>query len=297
MKPVENPSIDLAAVLDRQDGIYYCVKDRNSVFLWVNQNFADLVGMTKDELIGHVDSRGAHVEDDKRAIASGKPMLNLHESIPAVMGDGSMANMSIVTQKGLLRDEAGEITGITVCFALAADLANAEYLINKLGLMPAAVGGHIALTEGSAETISADCLPPGFEGPHRLYSRNYYMLRGDEVLALHQLEQDEQWFHHRGASIRLHVFPDDANYWTVVVGSQLDADEYLQGLAPANHWFGGELVTPGTYSLCSCSVAPGFEATDPTMPTAADVADLKQRFPDQAAIIDRLAATVAPTAS
>ncbi len=291
MERPTSPQIDLAAVLDRQDGIYYCVKDRESVFVWVNQNFADLVGMSKDELIGHVDSRGAHVDDDRRVIANGKPMLNLHESIPAVTSDGSMMNVNIVTQKGLLRNEAGEITGITVCFALAADLANSDYLINKLGLMPSNVGGHIALTAGSDDLLPPGSLPPGFEGAHRLYSRNYYLLRDREVLALHQLEQDEQWFHHRGASIRLHVFPDDANYWTTVVGDQLDANEQLQGLAPANHWFGGELVTPGTYSLCSCSVAPGFEASDPKMPTAADVADLKRRFPDQATIIDRLAAT------
>ena len=34
------PPISVADVLDRQDGVYWVVKDANSVFLWINQNFA-----------------------------------------------------------------------------------------------------------------------------------------------------------------------------------------------------------------------------------------------------------------
>lgn len=287
-----HPPMDLFEVIDRQDGIYYCIKDRNSVFLWVNQNFADLVGSTKDQLIGSVDSRGAHVADDKKVMADGVPLLNLHESIPVPSPSGPV-NVNIVTQKGLLRQrDTGDIIGITVCFALAADLSTADYLINKLGMMPSGVGGYIALTAGSEGFIDQASLPPGMVGDRRFYSRNYYLLKGDDVLSLHRLEQDEQWYHHSGDSVKLHIFPDDANYWSVTVGRQLAAGEELQGLAPGQHWFGGELVTPGTYSLSSCSLAPGFDPRDTRLPMAADVADLKRRFPEQASLLDRLSGTV-----
>lgn len=113
------PPMSVADALDRQDGVYWVVKDVNSVILWVNQNFADLVGMTKEQLIGSVDSRAAHVAHDKAVIASGKPLLNFHEVIAVPTKDDGMVNVEIVTQKGLLRAlGTEEIIGITVCFSL-----------------------------------------------------------------------------------------------------------------------------------------------------------------------------------
>lgn len=114
------PPMTVADVLDKQDGVYWVVKDANSVFLWVNQNFADLVGMSKAELIGHQDSRAEHVAHDKEVMASGKPLLNFHETIEVPLKDGGTVNVDIVTQKGLLRSlDTGAIIGITVCFSLA----------------------------------------------------------------------------------------------------------------------------------------------------------------------------------
>ena len=116
--PTVSP-LSIADVLDRQDGIYWVVKDAGSVILWVNQNFADLVGVKKEDLIGREDSRAAHVQHDKQVMASGKPLLNFHETIAVPTAGGIVVNVEIVTQKGLLRDpDSGEIIGITVCFSL-----------------------------------------------------------------------------------------------------------------------------------------------------------------------------------
>ncbi len=113
------PPMDVTDVLDRTDGVYFCVKDRNSVFLWVNDNFAKLVGQTKEQLIGYQDSRKEHVAHDQEVMASGKPLLNFQETIAVPQPDGQMKAVDIVTQKGLLRAKGGtEIIGITVCFSL-----------------------------------------------------------------------------------------------------------------------------------------------------------------------------------
>ena len=122
-----DPPMGVADVLDKDDGIYFCVKDRNSVFLWVSQNFADLVGMSKEALIGSADTRAAHVAHDKEVLASGRPIFNLHETIDVPTPDGQTTSLEIVTQKGLLRQEGGtEIIGITVCLIGRATHARAS---------------------------------------------------------------------------------------------------------------------------------------------------------------------------
>ncbi|CUI03293.1 hypothetical protein BN2497_1363 [Janthinobacterium sp. CG23_2] len=63
-------------MVDKTDGVYFCIKSRDSVFLWVNRNFARLVGSTQDALIGTRDSRAANVAHDQTVMKSGVPLLN-----------------------------------------------------------------------------------------------------------------------------------------------------------------------------------------------------------------------------
>lgn len=300
------PPMTVEDVLDKQDGIYLCIKDHNSVFLWVNDNFARLVGQTQDQLIGHRDSRAEHVAHDQQVMASGKPLLNFHETIPVPTADGGTRNVDIVTQKGLLRERGGtKIIGITVCFSLRypeiitkdepvpvivpseRSTPTADDWIRKLDLTPTQVGGYFASTAVSNETIPKSALPERFDGPRDFYSANYYLLQSPDVLMLHSLNQDELWFHHTGHAIRLHIFASDGVYSTVTVGKDFDRGERLQAVAPHNTWFGAEVVGEG-YGLVGCSLSPGYNAKDSVKPSSEQIATLKAAFPEQAAVIDRL---------
>jgi uncharacterized protein len=280
----------VADVLDRCDGVYFCIKDKNSVFLWVNENFAELVGTTKEALIGTQDSRAAHVAHDKQVIASGQPLLNFHETIDIPVAGGGTDALEIVTQKGLLRELGGsEIIGITVCFSErfpdADDRAN--QLLEQLNLVPTTVGGHFAPGPRSNETQLHAALPERFAGDRPFYTTNYYLLKAGEVLRMHVLNADEQWFFHEGSAVRLHVFPEGGAYYSVDVGDDLDQGQVLHTTAPHNQWFGGELLGPG-YALVSCSLGPGYDPRDSFTPTADQITALKAAYPQQAAIIDQL---------
>ena len=282
------PPMGVADVLDTADGVYFCIKDYNSVFLWVSQNFADLVGQPKDALIGSADTRAAHVAHDKAVMASGKPLLNFHETIDVPTADGQTTSLEIVTQKGLLRrEDTDEIIGITVCFSERYPADEADQLIEQLSLTPVPVGGHFAPGPCGAETLLAAGLPERFVGDRRLYTSNFYLLKAGEVLRLHTLNQDEQWYFHRGSAVRLHIFSDDNTYSSVDIGEDVDQGQVLHAIAPHDQWFGGELLGPG-FALVSCSLAPGYDARDSSTATPEQIEALKGVFPQQAAILDRL---------
>jgi hypothetical protein len=290
-----DPPMTVTDVWDRADGLYMCVKNHNSEFLWVNDNFARLIGVPKEELIGKRDTQEAHVRHDKEVMKSGKPLLNLRETIEVPDRRGGTMRVPIITQKGLLREKGGtRIIGITVCFALefpeqdsaALDRGHAmKERIRQLRLEHIDLGGYFAPGHASGEVTAGHALPDRFEGDRGHYSSNYYLLPEGEVLKLHRLNQDEVWYFHEGSPIRLHVFPDEGEYRSVLIGNH--PEEALQANAPHGCWFGAELVAPG-YALASCSLAPAWDSRDSKVPSHDDLAALERRFPEQSAILEHL---------
>lgn len=265
-------------VLDKADGVHLVIKDADSKILWCNQNFADLVGQTKSEVIGSVDPRKEHVDHDKAVLKSGIPLLNLHESIV----DGKHQDVPIVTQKGIVR-HGQENIGITVCFSLD-DEKGGDYWTKRLSLRPNPLGGLWA--PGLARLSGPDAPP--------IYSTNYYMLTGTSVLGLHKLAQDESWFFHAGHAIRIHMFGPiladtmaTPKYESVLIGGD---QGLLQYAVPAGVWFGADLPDLG-FSLSSCSLTPGYTPSSSANPDKEALESLRSAFksqPDVLQILNRL---------
>lgn len=303
------PLIDVAEALETADGVYLVIKDYNSVILWANDNFARLVGESKEHLIGSKDERAEHVADDQRVMAAGVPLLNYHEVITIPAPGGGTRDVPIITQKGLLRERGGtKVIGITVCFALAypeilLDVApipvirpgpapehTAQYWVDLLGLTATGEGTFFGSTSVSPETIPQSALPERFNGSRHFYSANYYLLPATKVLRLHSLKQDELWFHHAGLPFVLHIFTQEGEYYSVTIGQQNGLGDHLQAVAPHGSWFGAELVGEAGYGLAGCSLAPGFSPQDTSPLGYDDIAALKLAFPEQSEVIDRLTA-------
>lgn len=284
------PPMTVGDVLNVTDGVYFCIKNRDSVFLWVNENFAALFGKTPEDFIGKKDDQAAHVEHDKEVMASGVPLLNLNETILIPNEDGSVNALEIVTQKGLLRKKGGDdIIGITVCFSLRFPNPEEEVetIVKTLNMEKIDLGGYFAPGFTSDLTLLESSLPERFQGDRQAYSTNYYLLTDKEVLKLHSLNQDEQWFFHEGTAIKLHIFEKNGTYSSIVLGSDITEKQNLQGYTPHNSWFGAELLGTG-YALSSCSLAPSWDERDSFNPSSDDIAALKRAFPEQIDIINRL---------
>lgn len=163
----------------------------------------------------------------------------------------------------------------------------ADQLIQKLKMVPTGIGGYLAAGAESDLLLLRQSLPERFAGDRKAYSINYFLLKEGEVLKIHALNQDEQWFFHQGSEIKLHIFSNDGVYSTITFGSDIDQGQFLQGIAPHNQWFGAELIGTG-YALASCSLAPAWDKRDSFLPDTEQIDKLKERFPEQLEIINRL---------
>jgi len=106
-------------------------KDRNSVFLGVNERFArdagirfpeEIVGKTDYDLAWTKEEADFYRECDRKVMDSGEPMLNIEES--QQQADGSVVNL--LTNKVPLLDSSGQTYGILGIYMDITKLKQAE---------------------------------------------------------------------------------------------------------------------------------------------------------------------------
>lgn len=124
---------------------------------------------------------------------------------------------------------------------------------------------------------------------------NYFCLKQGDILKLHKLNQDEQWFFHEGLSIKLHIFSSNGNYKNIIIGNNIKNGDLLQGVCPYDSWFGGEVIhnindnnNYYDFSLSSCNLSPAWDEKDSFIPSKEDIDNLKLKFPNFIDIINLL---------
>lgn len=158
--------------------------------------------------------------------------------------------------------------------------ASAAELVRKLGLRPHPEGGFYV------ETFRAPALPfdlPG-RGSRAASTAIYFLLEAGNFSAFHSVRSDEVWHHYLGAPVELHTLDESRGHTVVQLGSDLLTGEVPQHVVAAG-LLQAARVTSGSYALCGCTVAPGFDFADFVMPGQTE---LSRRFPDARAIVQAL---------
>jgi len=149
-------------------------------------------------------------------------------------------------------------------------------LIQKLHLQPHPEGGFYKETYRSEET----CLG----GTRSLQTSIYFLLTSDNVSHFHRIKSDEIWFFHAGSPLVVHTLTD-VGHTQHVVGNDILAGQTPQLLVPKDTIFGSSVLEKDSYSLVSCTVAPGFDFADFELFSKAD---LMQDYADFEGIIELL---------
>lgn len=157
--------------------------------------------------------------------------------------------------------------------------------IARLGLAPHPEGGWFRETYRAVETIPAAGLPERFTGDRSFSTAIYFLLESGQFSALHRIKSDELWFFHAGAPLSIHCLTVDGQHRALTLGPNPNRDEGLQAIVPAGSWFGAQPLAADSFSLVSCTVAPGFDFADFEMGSRDELLAL---FPQQREIIVRL---------
>lgn len=162
-----------------------------------------------------------------------------------------------------------------------------ETLIALLQLSPHPEGGYFRETFRSADRVQRP--RDGEMADRTAGTAIYFLLPAGTFSAWHRVASDEIWHHYDGLPLELHTIDPEGAYSVVRLGRDLVGGERPQGVVPAGWWQAARPVVTSSgnasYSLCGCTVSPGFEFADFEMPPRQA---LRARFPQLGEIVDAL---------
>ena len=123
----------------------------------------------------------------------------------------------------------------------------AEEIVRLLRLEPHPEGGWYRQTFADEQ-----------EGGDRAHSTAiYYLLEGGPAGRWHRVDSAEVWHWYAGAPLALTTWIEGAPRSATVLGSDLAAGERPQAVVAPGEWQSARSL--GAWTLCGCTVAPGFQ--------------------------------------
>jgi predicted cupin superfamily sugar epimerase len=152
---------------------------------------------------------------------------------------------------------------------------NAEYWITKLNLKEHSEGGYFRETYRKKANINGRDLATSI----------YYLLPSGMASKLHRLRNDEIWYYHLGAPIKIYFIKDHGIVEEHILGPDPDKDHVFSKVIPAETIFGAEVMEDNSFSLVSCNMSPGFEYKDFELLSREKLINL---FPQHKELIEKL---------
>jgi len=95
------------------------------------------------------------------------------------------------------------------------------------------------------------------EGDRAASTAIYFLLTRGERSHWHRVDAVEVWHWHAGAPLVLEIAQNEGRIERLTLGNDLASGECPQAIVPAHAWQAAQ--TLGDWTLCGCTVAPGFE--------------------------------------
>ncbi len=136
-----------------------------------------------------------------------------------------------------------------------------EY-ISSLHLVEHPEGGYYARTYESDLCIQKNALPRDFSGDRKVSTAIYFLLEGNHYSAFHRIKSDELWHFYDGCGLCIYVIYPDGRGEELYLGNDITKGFRFQHIVKAGCWFASKPIDQNGYSLCGCTVSPGFDFED-----------------------------------
>lgn len=141
-------------------------------------------------------------------------------------------------------------------------MKNAAYWIDKLGLTAHVEGGAFKEIYRSAHVLPQPALTAEHKGDRNAMTSIYFLLEEGDFSALHRIASDEIWHFYDGSPLCIYEIATDGMLTRHLLGRDVDAGQQLVITIKAGSWFGSRVEVAGGFTLCGCTVAPGFDFAD-----------------------------------
>lgn len=159
---------------------------------------------------------------------------------------------------------------------------NAEHWKNLLKLTAHPEGGAYSEIYRSDLTLPQNTLTPLHTGARSAMTSIYFLLEAGEFSAFHRIASDELWHHYAGNNLYVYEISPDGALHTHILGKEEGALPFA--VIKAGSWFGSRVAPGGAYTLCGCTVAPGFDFADFELATPT----LALQYPQHAQLIQEM---------
>jgi uncharacterized protein len=129
-----------------------------------------------------------------------------------------------------------------------AQSLTAAAVIRLLDLKPHPEGGHFREMFRDERQV---------DGERAASTAIYFLLARGERSHWHRVDAVEMWHWYAGAPLELEIAQNERRIERVTLGNDLASGQRPQAVVPAHAWQAAQ--TLGDWTLCGCTVAPGFD--------------------------------------
>ena len=161
----------------------------------------------------------------------------------------------------------------------------ADEIIRRLDLMPHPEGGNYREIHRSSLTVEHAGAAGGTGVRRAAVTAIYFLIEAGDFSAFHRVRSDEVWHLYAGGPLELHLIDQHGAYRMATMGLELAEGQEPQVVVPANVWQAARPAPGAAWALCGCTVAPGFDFVDFSMPGRRQ---MELYFPDLVDVVREL---------
>ncbi len=161
----------------------------------------------------------------------------------------------------------------------------AHRYITQLNLTAHIEGGAFKEIYRSPLVLPEEVLTPEHGGDRNAMTSIYFLLQYGEFSAFHRIASDELWHFYYGGVLCIYEIDKSGVLTKHLLGKDIAAGERPMVCIKAGSWFGSRVEEAGGYTLCGCTVAPGFDFADFELAARAALMEL---YPQHGGIIREL---------